>query len=537
MKLILNYLLLSSVILFFTQDAEAKRKKQYFNQTQIDIELDITHPIFSGNFIEGENNEILVIGIDDQKQKKLVVYGSVKKPEVITEEPSATKDEPSATKDEPSATEYEPSANTAGPSVPTKIAEFNIPSSAVAFDLLTSADGIEKVLLLDTRGLSQLNLTNNIIVRLPESQSIYLNKSPQFVAKKKLVQDLNGDGLDDIFVTSFEGVTLFLQNKTGEFDRVKLPIEPVVDMTSERISFSETRLFNIDTNFDQLIDIVVLEQGVLQIYQQTEKGLFSPLKNLLTLPMQVSALPWWTLRGADGESADQSNLQHRMLETIEDINGDNIPDIMIRQTKSSGVLDRQNHYEIFYGKNKEGLLNFDSKANTKISAEGTLSGLQLIDIDADGRKEILVSSFDIGVSQIIGALLSGSIDQDVFVFVLDSNDQYIEDPLFSEEVDLNFSLSSGSTGQPIVLSADLNGDGIKEIMLSANDRRLAIYRGEKSKKMFRSRAKRHRMSLPQNGSMVSAVDLNNDDRQEIIVHYGKQDEQALRRRVVILSAK
>ena len=108
---------------------------------------------------------------------------------------------------------------------------------------------------------------------------------------------------------------------------------------------------------------------------------------------------------------------------------------------------------------------------------------------------------------------------------------------YDEEVDLNFSLSSGSTGQPVVLTADLNGDGFKELVLSAGKKRLAIYKGENNPQLFESRYKRHKLTLPQDGSMLTVADLNNDKQQEIIVRYGKQDENKLRNKVVILSAK
>jgi len=252
--------------------------------------------------------------------------------------------------------------------------------------------------------------------------------------------------------------------------------------------------------------------------------------------MKLSGIPWWALKGADGESVDQSNLEHQMLESFEDINGDGIDDIMIRLTTSSGVFERENRYEIHYGQNIEGSLSFNKEPDTSISADGTLSGLQLIDMNNDGRKEILVSSFDIGVGQIIGALLSGSIDQDVFIFALDNDDNYNNNPRFSEDVDLSFSLSSGRSGKAVILSADFNGDGVKEMLLSDNDKRLSIYTGLTTDKLFSSSYKRHRLVLPQDGEMLTSAELSNDDIESVIVRYGNQDDENLRNKIVILSA-
>lgn len=500
MSKLLIFLLLASCCVAHV-DAKKKRK-QYFNQTEFEIDFNITHPILTANFAGNAELEIFIMGENSNKEKIAVLY-------VVD-------------KDTNQYVQH------------TKLV---LPNTTIAFDLITTPSGLEKVLLLDAKGFSTLNFEQNSMTLLAENKSLYLNEKPQFIAKKELITDINGDGLDDIVISDFSSVKIFLQQDNGEFNKLSLPIKPNMDMDSQKISFSEAHLFNVDTNFDQLVDIVVIEDNYLQIFEQQKSGDFSLIKNQILLPMQVSSLPWWSIKGSDGESIDQSNLQHRMVESLQDINGDKIADLMVRQTESSGVLDRQNRYEIYFGTNTKGHLSFNQQMDTFVSAEGTLSGLELIDINGDGRSEILVSSFDIGISQIIGALLSGSIDQDVYIFSLDENDKYNKEPLFSEDVDLNFSLSSGRTGQPVILSADLNGDGIKELLLSANDKRLAVYTGKNGSEMFESRSKRHRLVLPQNGSMLSSADLNNDDKQEIIVRYGKQDEENLRKKVVILSAK
>jgi hypothetical protein len=311
----------------------------------------------------------------------------------------------------------------------------------------------------------------------------------------------------------------------------------MIDMTSLHVAYSERSIFQLDTNFDQLLDLVVLENNRLQVYEQSKNRSFSLSANHISLPVDISDVPWWFVRGADGESVDQSNLQHRMIEKLEDINGDDIADLMVRQTQSSGVFDRQNNYELYFGSNHDGTLKFSEEFDTSITAEGTLAGLELVDINNDKRQEILVSSFDVGVTQIIGALLSGSIDQDVYLFSLDEDDNYSKTPLFSEEVDLNFSISSGSAGQPVVLSADLDGDGNKDLVLSTGTKKFSIFEGLKSDRLLRSRSKHHKLKLPDDGSMVITTDLNNDSREEVIVRYGKQDDEALRNKVIILSAK
>lgn len=490
------------LILALSANAYAKKKPQYFKQTEFETAIEITHPIMTANFVGDEQQEILLIGLNEKAEKVMEIYAlnsETAKFDLIT--------------------------------------QIEIPKSTIAFDLLGNHKGNKRVLLLSSSELSLVNFETTMVTPLAELDSIYLVDEPQFVTRKRLVKDLNGDGLDDIHVADFKKLKVLVQQGNGEFSANDLPVGARVDMERNEIAFSEEQFYLADTNFDQLTDMIVIEDGTMMVYEQLKDGRFSEMRNAISLPENVSGMPWWMLKGADGESRDQSDLKHKKVEKIQDFNGDNITDLMVLNTQSNGVLDRENRYEIFYGQNENGLLSFPKEMNTQISAEGTLSGLQVIDSNKDGRQEILVSSFDIGVSQIIGALMSGSIDQDVYLFSLDSEDNYQEEPLFEEEVDLNFSLSSGRAGQPVILAADFNGDGFKEIMLSASEKRLSIHTGDDSEDMFKSRTKTHRLVLPQDGSMLSSADLNNDEKSEVIVRYGKQDDEELRKKIIVLSAK
>ncbi|MGB0495906.1 MAG: VCBS repeat-containing protein, partial [Kangiellaceae bacterium] len=415
--------------------------------------------------------------------------------------------------------------------------------NTIAFDILKLHNDRNCIVILNSEELQLLDLRSLEFEKITDINSIYLQDKPQFVAKKTLVKDLNGDGLDDIILPDFKEVHLLLQQKDSlnKFTLSTLPVNAVVDMNTSQISFSEQKYFIQDINFDGLNDFLFVKDGKLNFFNQKELGQFSEVAQILELPFDFSGLPWWLKRGADGETADQSNLKHSMLEGIQDINGDGILDIMVKKTESSGVLDREISYDFFYGYDKAGTLSFNKEPDTHISAEGTLSNLKLIDMNQDNKMEILVSSFDIGVSQIIGALLSGSIDQDVFIFSLDNKDKYGEEPIFEEEVSLSFSLSSGQSGQPVIMTVDSDGNKQKDIILSVGEKRLNVFHGleknEESDEMFNSRFKRHRTKLPADGNMIVASDLNQDGKDELIIRYGKQDDAELKNKIVILTAK
>ncbi|MFT6732528.1 MAG: hypothetical protein ACJAS9_000709 [Polaribacter sp.] len=522
LKMIVTFLVLSSLSL----DLFAKRKKQYFHEASFEVDFQVTHQIIPFEIIGEENKKIVIIGVENNIKQEEEKIGNNNAIVAIYKKKNG-------------GLTYE---------LQNKIA---FPHSTIAFDILKLQSEKNVILLLSSTQLSTLDIETGNIDKLADIDSIYLQDKPQFIARKKLVKDINGDGIDDIVIPSFKYLNVLVQHKEAkelldkkiidDFSISQLPISAFVDMSSSQISFSEQNYFSQDANFDGLNDFLFVENGKLTGFMQKEQGLFSESSTLIELPFEFSGLPWWLVRGADGETADQSDLKHRLLEDIQDINGDGVLDIMVKKTVSSGVLDREISYDFFFGFEKNGVLSFDLEANTNISAEGTLSNLKLIDMNLDNKKEVLVSSFDIGVSQIIGALLSGSIDQDVFVFSLDENNSFGEEPIFEEEVSLSFSLSSGQSGQPVILTMDSDGNKRKDIILSVGEKRLNVFHGlgktDESEKLFISKSKRHKTKLPADGNMVISNDLNQDGKDEIIMRYGKQDDIELKNKIVILTAK
>jgi hypothetical protein len=210
--------------------------------------------------------------------------------------------------------------------------------------------------------------------------------------------------------------------------------------------------------------------------------------------------------------------------------------MVVRFTKSSGVLERSNDYEVYYGTNDKGRTVFPKVADTLIKAEGTLANIEFIDINKDGRREVIVSAFDIGLSQIVSALLSGSIDQDVMVFSMNDEGNFSEDATLVKEVELKFSLSSGSSGEPVIRLEDITGDGFKDLLLS-NGTSLKLYVGQDDKNLFARRAVRQKLLLPQDGAMVSSDDINFDGKTDLVMRYGRQDPAELSKRITLLLAR
>jgi hypothetical protein len=370
---------------------------------------------------------------------------------------------------------------------------------------------------------------NGKFKKLASIQSLYVQDQADFLSKGNFIQDLNNDNFDDAIIADFTKTHVFIGQGMNSFARQSLPIKPEVRVLSAGATYTETKLYFTDINFDKKTDILLVGDGEMVVYPQIDQSQFSRKANKLPINEAISGTDWWNKRDESGEQLDQSDLEYRKLEELRDVNADGIIDMVVRYTKASGVLDRVNDYEIFLGKKEEELLNYSQQPDSVIHAEGTLTGLEFVDIDNDDKLEVLLAGFDIGLSQIIGALVTGGIDQDVYVFKMSNEDKFPAKPAIKKGVELTFSLTSGQSGSAVVKLADLNGDGLKELVLSDDDDELKIYLGKKSTKSnnpqrsFNKRSVSYDTQLPKDGNLVMVEDLNGDGKDDLLMKFSRLD--------------
>lgn len=517
-KLLLALIFLSSFQLnAYAIDKSSKLvgSKLSFEEYNINAPFSVSLPVIAIDIIKNDelpHDELVVIGENDSKQTWLAVYSFNEKDNSFF-----------------------------------LVDQMPLTNEYFAYDVSESDDGLyflakNKVVSLVYHGENKKDNKDSSTFSLEHFQSvnsIFLVNESSFITKKNFIQDINKDGKDDIVLADFEQTNLWLSSVSAEkADYQKISISAEVELNRGDITFKPTKLFLADFNLDNKQDIAWISKGNINYFSQKADGKFTSEQQKITLADTIYGLNWWEITESDGQGLDQSNLTHRVVEEIKDINGDGLADVVVRFTKSSGVLDRANDYEFYFGfvSNKTNQLTYSVQADTVIQADGTLTGLKIIDVNEDKKFEVLLSSFELSVSNIIGALLSGGIDQNVLLFALNDGG-YEEDPLISKEVELSFSLTSGQSGQPIVLLSDVNGDKIQDLILSSGEEKVSIYLGNSSSGLFNRKASKHEILLPKNGALFENHDINHDGKEDIIMRYGRLDEDSMANKVTILLVK
>lgn len=478
-----------------------------FKELNLTSPYEITHPVMAANVLPNSGTELIVMSVDEQKLPWMIVYG------------------------------YQQDSKTYS-----IVDRVQIPQQYFSFDLTDPEDNAQQSIYFMSPSQIVKYVGNSKsafekLKPLANIESIFLKENNNYLTRGRFIRRLNDDDVDDFIVPNFNNVNVLIGQENGEVKGQTLPVSPYIRIFDNGTNFRETQLHITDTNLDNKLDIVRVENGNLVSYLQQEDGSFSQTPALVAIDNKIQGRDWWEIRDSKGDSLDQSDLKYRRLEKLRDINNDGVADMIVRFTQSSGVLDKSNDYEVYLGENKQGKLSFSEQPNSVIKADGTLTGLEFVDIDNDQNYEVLLSGFDIGLGQIIGALLSGSIDQNVFLFTIDEQGNYGKKPNISREVELSFSLTKGQSGSPVIELADVNGDNLKDLILSQGDDKLKLYLGEQGSRAFSKRSTTVKTKLPKDGATLFTQDLNDDGKADILMKYSLLDDAKLARAFKVLLAK
>jgi len=510
--------LLTSILL--SQPILAKKSsKLKFIESKIEVPFKLTHPVMLIDLLPKKGKEIVTFSVDDNETRWLIIYSYDEKTTSYSETDRQVMPKNLYSFD--ITEDYEENR-----SLPVESRDTAHSGHKQQLYFLSS-DNLYRYDALAKNTANKFNTITTI-------NSFAFGDSEQYLSRGNFVHDLNNDQRDDIVIPDFNQVHILTTQADGSMQSQSLPIKPQIELSGNSARYNQTKLYFSDMNFDQRPDVIVVTDGQFEYFLQNSNNQFAKQAQHLKINELISGTEWWNKPSADGENVDQSQLVYKKVEQVKDINNDNITDMVVRFTQSSGVLERTNDYEVYLGKNIDGQLTFTDEPNSTIKAEGTLTGLEFIDIDNDKKLEVMLAGFDIGLSQIIGALLSGSIDQDVYVFKMDDNDNFSKDLKIAKEVELSFSISSGTSGSPVVKLADINGDERKDLVLSDGDDALKVYYGIKGKKLFSKKAQKYKVVLPKQGRMLISDDLNGDGKDDLLIKYGRQDDDKLKNMFTIL---
>ena len=397
----------------------------------------------------------------------------------------------------------------------------------IAYDVARLGDD-DALLFIEPGRVLRYNFVDGDFVEVIKIRSIYGQQRSGDIVPIDFFRDIDGDGLDDLIVPDTAGYRIRLQRPDGSLSEESLLEKSSrMTVTDRVVSFESRPLFSGDTNFDGLTDLGVWRGNTLRVYPRLSDHRYQGEPDTVQLGLGLlSEAELRALEAAAG-SVDQRGLSRKNIVSIEDRNGDNLPDILLESTMSMGVFDKRNTLSLHLGRRQDESLVYREAEDALLASEGLQYGMVTTDIDGDGMQDLVVRKVRLSFSRVIRALLSGNVSLRLNFFRMTPDGRYAEEPNYVAKTNVHFSMSSGQVDIAAVAVADFDGDGLKDLMMQTRPDQLSLSHGVANENLFADESIRIEVDLPRNGDLVASEDIDDDGRSDLVMRYTAADgEQA-----------
>lgn len=437
--------------------------------------------------------------------------------------------------------------------------------SDVLFVDVAKINGRDRLIIYEHGRLNWFDPNSAMERALVEVTTNYKATDDGRISYVDITRDVNGDDLDDIVVPNIDGFWIATQLPNGSFsDPIKLgPPEPLLDETAlgDMHSYREvgitpltvfwylSRLHQIDYDQDGRSDLVFWNTDHFDVYCQDDRGMFSPIAETFTVDIPFDSDGAYSIAFEfNGEnmfsliSGFRETTKRRVLHTFRDLNGDGVADLVIHSLEGRSLGKQRSLYEIYFGTPTSDGTVFAQEVSTTIQPRGTAGGLQpwgyssqwLQDFDGDGEVDILFRDVQTGLVGMSRAMVGNSISMDLEFYRMEDG-VYPRKPTTKRKIRPTFApFNAREVFFPAVLLGDVNGDRHSDLLVGKNWEEMYIFLGVPGPELLAQIPKKIRAIMPNDERNIWLVDINADDKQDILLYYPSTTES---HRVTLLITK
>lgn len=326
--------------------------------------------------------------------------------------------------------------------------------------------------------------------------------------------DLDGDGLSDALLFRTDELWIFRQSRGAggrpEFRIAqKLPFsvetESLVGWAAHQKLSRWNRvpvLVRGDWDGDGRPDLVWFRDETIGAFLQQPDGRFAAAEG----------------RTIGGRKPKRRNtlLKFEVPPRLIDLDGDGMLDVATTYPTTGQV-------RVFL--NRKGRIDLNAP-DASLQGPGWSTGIYVQDLDGDGRMEIVMGVVrKLDLFSGISAFLSKKVDLELHFFRSDARGLYRNEPaqVLTFAIPFTFTATRDSTQIDLTFwptfEADVDGDGLKDLLLEADGGNMAVYRGDRTNVMGAAPWTQVAGAPPPGtlSTRVRAADLNGDGRSDLIV--------------------
>ena len=344
---------------------------------------------------------------------------------------------------------------------------------------------------------------------IPIPGGLPLPHRPWEISRIPIVLDWNDDGGTTALVPSLRGGWL-VDLASGRARALEFPVYaeyrtymPHLPATVWKWMLEEIAwptLARADDNGDGRLDLFALSRWKIWIFHAGADGLPSqPSRRLELVPFD--------------EETERSHEATGNNYFARDIDGDGRADLLL-STVGGGLMDGRSTTRVHLNDGRG--VRIDGPPAAEHVLEGGFSSFTFHDLDGDGREEMIETSLEFGVLQIVRFLLTRRAETRVRVLRLDPTAPDGTRAIFEDDFSFRLDFGESSVAGLVPNLGDWNGDGIKDFYVPRGSDEISFRMGSKEpgEAIFGARIERVEVPLPGGESRIA--DLDGDGLDEII---------------------
>ncbi len=338
-----------------------------------------------------------------------------------------------------------------------------VPVRVAALDVadLGGAAGPE-IVLLEAARLRILDARGALVRDVPLDPPLPLPPRTREIGRLDFVRDWSGRGAEALLPDA-AGLRLVPLAAAGEARTLALPVSalygdppagPPVRAGFFRAALLWPSVFSVDDDGDGVRDLVATTRYALFVFRGGAQGLAAQ-------PSRTRRFPAFAF---DEERRADSNL---LLPAFADLDGDGDGDLVVHRTVGTLMgsrADTRVHANAGGGADPLG-----APAGA-LTVDGGVATAELVDLDGDGRPELVQSVLPFGVAQLARILVRSQAELELRVYGFDAGKVATPALRWSDDLTLPFDFkASRVTALLPDLGGDFNGDGRRDLVFGDDD--------------------------------------------------------------------
>jgi len=343
----------------------------------------------------------------------------------------------------------------------------------------------------------------------PLPEALPLPPRPRRLTRLPMIDDWESTGRPTALVPSLGGAYL-LDLQSGRARSLAMPLYadyetwdptlPAPDLGWIVQQMSWPALARADEDGDGRLDLFALSRWAIWIYRTGSEGLPpTPSRRLDLVPFDAEAERRYQ---STGHSA-----------VVRDLDGDGRADLL--HTAVTGSLVRSRSSSRIHLGGREGI-DPSAPPDATRETEGAFSSLHPVDLDGDGRPELVELSLELGLLQLVRLLLTRRAETRIRILTLDPRASDGLRVVFDDDLSLKLDFGQGRLIGLVPSLGDWNGDGVQDLQVPRGEDRIGFRLGSRTPGGPHLGSIVAEQPMPLGGGLAHGADLDGDGLEELI---------------------